>query len=136
MGIKSDLISEFDDEIIHEFLDHYSIMMDSLDMLIVDLSKPEIRERSLNELFRVFYNIKSASGFLQIEQMHRLSMFVEGVLEELRGINKTVNDDTITWLLNIHDMFNSWSNDLRNDNELSRIKYFLLKIPDLEKCNQ
>jgi two-component system chemotaxis sensor kinase CheA len=136
MGIKSDLISEFDDEIIHEFLDHYSIMMDSLDMLIVDLSKPEIRERSLNELFRVFYNIKSASGFLQIEQMHRLSMFVEGVLEELRGINKTVNDDTITWLLNIHDMFNSWSNDLRNDNELSRVKYFLLKIPDLEKCNQ
>jgi two-component system chemotaxis sensor kinase CheA len=133
MAMKSDLISNFEYEIVNEFLDHYSIMMDSLEILIVDLSKPEMFERSLNELFRVFHNIKSASGFLKIEQMHRLSTFVEEVLEELRSINKVVNDEVITWLLNISDMFTTWGFDLEHDYDLTHIKYFLLKTPDLDK---
>jgi two-component system chemotaxis sensor kinase CheA len=136
MGIQSDLIANFDYEIVDEFLNHYSIMMDSLEILIIDLSKPEMYERSLNELFRVFHNIKSASGFLKIEQMHRLSKFVEEVLEELRKINKTVNNDVITWFFNISDMFNAWNDDLENNNKLSHIKYTLLKTPDLEKSNK
>jgi len=135
MGIKSDLTANFDYEIVEEFLNHYSIMMDSLEILIIDLSKPEMYKRSLNELFRIFHNIKSASGFLKIEQMHRLSKFVEEVLEELQRINKIANDDVITWFLNISKMFNAWSDDLENDNELSHIKYTLLKTPDLETSN-
>jgi len=136
MGIRSDLVSEFDFEIVDEFLDHYSIMMDRLEVLIIDLEKPDMYERSLNELFRVFHNIKSASGFLKIEQMNRLSAFVEEVLEELRHIKNPVNDDVITWLLNISDMFNAWNDDMQNDNELSHVKYFLLKTPDLEQYNK
>ena len=135
MGIKSDLTANFDYEIVEEFLNHYSIMMDSLEILIIDLSKPEMYKRSLNELFRIFHNIKSASGFLKIEQMHRLSKFVEEVLEELQRINKIANDDVITWFLTISKMFNAWSDDLENDNELSHIKYTLLKTPDLETSN-
>ena len=136
MGVKSELTSNFDYEIVDEFLDHYSIMMDSMDILIIDLSKDDMHERSLNELFRVFHNIKSASGFLKIEQMYRLAIFVEEILEELRKINQPVNDDVINWLLQISDMFNTWNEDLTNDNMLSRVKYSLLKTPDLEKNNK
>jgi two-component system chemotaxis sensor kinase CheA len=133
MPMRSDLISNFEYEIVNEFLDHYSIMMDSLEILIIDLSKPEMYERSLNELFRVFHNIKSASGFLKIEQMHRLSTFVEEVLEELRNINDVVNEEVITWLFHISDMFTAWGNDLEHDYDLTHIKYLLLKTPDLDK---
>ena len=135
MGARSDLDSNFDYEIIDEFLDHYAIMVDSMEIMILDLSNQKRYERSINELFRVFHNIKSASGFLQIEQMSRLATYVEEILEELRKINKPVNDVVINWLLKISDMFATWNDDLKADNNLSHVKYTLLKTPDLEKYN-
>ncbi len=133
MGLRSDLDANFDFEIVDEFLDHYSIMVDSMEVMILDLSKPNMYERSVNELFRVFHNIKSASGFLQIQPMTKLAAFVEDALEELRKTDKPVNEETISWLLNISDMFASWQDDLRLDNEITHIKFSLLKLPDLEK---
>ncbi len=133
MGIRSDLDANFDFEIVDEFLDHYSIMIDSMEVMILDLAKENMYERSVNELFRVFHNIKSASGFLQIKPMTKLAGFVEDALEELRKINKPVNEETINWLLSISDMFATWQDDLKLDNELTRIKFSLLKLPDLEK---
>ncbi|MFA5454834.1 MAG: Hpt domain-containing protein [Sulfurimonas sp.] len=133
MGIRSDLDSNFDYEIVDEFLDHYSMMVDYMEVMILDLKKPNKYEQSINELFRVFHNIKSASGFLKIVQMSRLSAFVEDALEQIRTNHSSVNEETITWLLEISDMFAAWKDDLKLDNELTHIKYSLLKLPDLEK---
>ena len=133
MGIRSDLDENFDFEIVDEFLDHYSMMVESMEVMILDLQKPNMYERSINELFRVFHNIKSASGYLKIIPMNKLSAFVEDELEVLRKKKPPVSEETINWLLNISDMFATWQDDLKQDNELSKIKYSLLKIPDLEK---
>jgi len=132
MGIKSDLDSNFDYEVVDEFYDHYTLMVESMEVMILDLSKPDMYKRSVNELFRVFHNIKSASGFLKIEPMRRLSTFVEEVLEELRYKDKPVSESTLNWLLEISDIFAAWKDDMKNDNELTRVKYSLLKIPDLD----
>ncbi len=133
MGIRSDLETNFDFEIVDEFLDHYSMMVDSMEIMIIDLSKPNMQERSVDELFRVFHNIKSASGYLQIEAMTRLSTLVEDELEQLRNNSKPVNEETISWLLEISDMFALWQEDFKNNTALAKIRYALLKIPDLEK---
>jgi len=133
MGVRSDLDANFDFEIVDEFLDHYSMMVDSMEVMIIDLSKPNMYERSINELFRVFHNIKSASTYLKIIPMSKLAAFVEDELEELRTKKPPVSQETIDWLLNISDMFATWHDDLKLDNDLSKIKYSLLKIPDLEK---
>lgn len=132
MGVRSDLDSNFDYEIVDEFLDHYSMMVDHMESMIIDLSKPNMYERSVNELFRVFHNIKSASSFLKITPMAKLAAFVEDTLETIRTQHKSVNEETINWLLEVSDMFAMWKDDLKLDNELSRIKYSLLKLPDLE----
>lgn len=132
MGLKSDLYSNFDYEIVDEFLDHYSLMVDAMEVMILDLSKPNMYEQSINELFRVFHNIKSASGYLQITPMSKLSTFVEDILEEMRANHNNANEETINWLLKIDDMYNIWKNDIRLDKELSHIKYSLLKLPDLD----
>ena len=55
MGIRSDLDANFDYEIVDEFLDHYSMMVDSMEVMIIDLSKPNMYKRSTDELFRVFH---------------------------------------------------------------------------------
>lgn len=133
MGIKTDLDAEFDYEIVDEFYDHYSMMVESMEVMIIDLSNPMGYTRSVNELFRVFHNIKSASSYLKIEPMNRLSTFVEEVLEELREKDKPISEDTVTWLLEISDIYSQWKDDIREDNPLSKVRYALLKIPDLDK---
>jgi two-component system chemotaxis sensor kinase CheA len=133
MGIRSDLEANFDFDIVDEFLDHYSMMVESMEIMILDLEKSNMFARSVNELFRVFHNIKSASGYLKILPMSKLSAFVEDALEELRQTDKLENDEIITWLLEVSDMFAAWQNDLMEDNELSHIKYSLLKVPELKK---
>ena len=133
MGIRSDLDANFDFEIVDEFLDHYSMMVDSMEIMILDLSKISMQKRSIDELFRVFHNIKSASGYLQITPMTRLSTLVEDELEHLRSNTKPVNEETINWLLEISDMFGSWHDDFKNDNELTKVRFALLKIPDTQK---
>ena len=133
MGIRSDLDANFDFEIVDEFLDHYSMMVDSMEIMIIDLAKPSMYERSVNELFRVFHNIKSASGYLRITPMNKLATFVEDELEQLRKKKPPINSETTDWLLSISDMFATWQDDFKMDNELSKIKYSLLKIPDLEQ---
>ncbi|MEA1983601.1 MAG: Hpt domain-containing protein [Campylobacterota bacterium] len=133
MGVRSDLDANFDFEIVDEFLDHYSMMVDSMEVMIIDLAKPNMYQRSVDELFRVFHNIKSASGYLKIVPMSKLASFVEDELEILRTKKPPVSEETTNWLLAISDMFASWHDDLKLDNELSKIKYSLLKIPDLEK---
>jgi len=133
MGVRSELDANFDYEIVDEFLDHYSMMVDNMETLIIDLSKPNMFEQSINELFRVFHNIKSATGYLQVEQMQKLSAFVEDSLEQLRTKHETVNEETINWLLSISDMYAQWNEDLKLDNTLSHIKFALLKLPDLDK---
>ena len=133
MGIRSDLDASFDFEIVDEFLDHYSMMVDSMEVMIIDLSKPNMYSRSVNELFRVFHNIKSASGYLKIVPMNKLASFVEDALEELRKLDTPVSQETTDWLLEISDMFAAWHDDLKMDNELTHVKFSLLKLPDLDK---
>ncbi|SFV67915.1 FIG00470219: hypothetical protein [hydrothermal vent metagenome] len=130
MGVKSDLDTNFDFEIVEEFLDHYAMMVESMEIMILDLSKPNMYERSINELFRVFHNIKSASAYLKIVPMNKLAAFVEDELEKLRKRKPPVSQEMVDWLLDISDMFAAWQDDLKMDNELSKIKYSLLKIPD------
>ncbi len=132
MGIRSDLDANFDYEIVDEFLDHYSMMVDSMEVMIIDLSKPNMYKRSTDELFRVFHNIKSASGYLKIVPMNKLASFVEDTLEELRKRNTPISKETVDWLLEISDMFATWHDDLKLDNELTHVKFSLLKLPDLD----
>lgn len=132
MGTRSDLEASFDFEIVDEFLDHYSLMVDSMEIMIIDLQKSDMHDRVVNELFRVFHNIKSASGYLQITSMHKLSAFVEDALEVMRKSEKPVSKETIDWLLEISDMFALWQDDFREDRPLSKIHFSLLKLPDLD----
>ena len=100
MGIRSDLEANFDFEIVDEFLDHYSMMVDSMEIMIIDLSKPSMQVRCIDELFRVFHNIKSASGYLQIEPMLRLATLVEDELEQMRDKTKPINEEKNDYILN------------------------------------
>lgn len=132
MGIRTSLDAEFDYEIVDEFYDHYTMMVESMEVMILDLSKEASHKRSTDELFRIFHNIKSASGYLKIAPMNRLSQFVEEFLDELRQRDETIGEHTVNWLLEISDIFAQWRVDIKEDNDLTKVKYSLLNLPDLD----
>ena len=134
MGIRTDLEKNFDFEIIDEFLDHYAMMVEIMEPLIIDLGNEERFHRSIEELFRIFHNIKSATGYLKMEPMVRLATFAEDAFEQLRSRDTRVNEETITWLIRVSDMFLQWQEDFKMDNELSKINFSLLILPDMEKA--
>jgi chemotaxis protein histidine kinase CheA len=134
MGIRSVLEANFDFEIIDEFLDHYAMMIEIMEPLIIDLGNNERYHHSIEELFRIFHNIKSATGYLQVQPMVRLATFVEDALEHLRTRDKPVNEETITWFISVSDMFLQWQEDFKMDNELTKIHFSLLILPDMEKA--
>lgn len=133
MGIRSELETTFDFELIDEFLDHFAMMVDIMEPLIVDLGYEERYSRSVEELFRIFHNIKSASSYLKIEPMIRLATLVEDALEQLRACTTPANEETITWLISVSDMFIQWQEDFKMDNELSKVPFSLLILPDMER---
>lgn len=65
--------------------------------------------------------------------MMRLAAFTEDALEQLRSRDKIVNDETVTWLISVADMFMQWQEDLKMDNDLSKVHFSLLILPDMEK---
>jgi len=134
MGIRTDLENNFDFEIIDEFLDHYAMMIEIMEPLIIGLGHDDRYGRSVEELFRIFHNIKSATSYLKIEPMIRLSTFVEDALEQLRVRDTSANEETISWLISVSDMFLQWQEDFKMDNELSKINFSLLILPDMEKA--
>jgi two-component system chemotaxis sensor kinase CheA len=50
----------------------------------------------------------------------------------MRAYPGPASEDVINWLLEISDMFSQWQEDLKVDNDLAKIKFSLLKLPDLE----
>ena len=132
MGIRTSLDATFDYEILDEFYDHYTLMVESMEVMILDLSKDNSYKRSTDELFRVFHNIKSASGYLKIIPMNRLSQFVEEFLDDLRQRDEPIGEHTVSWLLEISDIFTQWKIDIKEDNDLTKVKYSLLNLPDLD----
>lgn len=132
MGVRRELEENFDFEVVDEFLDHYAMMLEVMEGLIIDLGNEERYSRSVEELFRIFHNIKSASGFLQMEPMVRLATFVEDALEQLRSYPGPANDDVVNWLLEINDIFLQWQDDFKLDGEMTKIQFSLLKLPDME----
>ncbi|MCV6606616.1 MAG: Hpt domain-containing protein [Campylobacterales bacterium] len=117
MGVKEDLESRFDFDIVDEFMDHYEATCDMLEPIILSLENPEMYERDINELFRVAHNLKSASGFLRLGLLHRLAGFMENTLEKARAQKGPASEEFIDWLLLISDQLNAWLKNLKDDSD-------------------
>ncbi len=135
MGLYSQLEIDFDLDIVEDFINHYAIMCENLEPLIIDLNKQENFESNIGELFRIFHNLKSAGGFLKLDPIVKLATLSEDVCEEARVLEGPASEDFIDWLLLISDQFNAYRLDIENDAEyFSMLNPLIIKVPlNLEK---
>ncbi|MDR0747059.1 MAG: Hpt domain-containing protein [Helicobacteraceae bacterium] len=132
MGILDQAHKDFDYEIVDEFIDHFEVMKDSMQPAILALENEVGYHNRIDELFRIFHNLKSASSYLRFERINRLSAFVENSLEELRKLSPPP-ERYIDWMLLVSDQFNVWFLDLINNRErFTPIDITLFNDPSVE----
>ncbi len=130
MGVFTDLETEYDLEIVEEFLSHYSFMIEALEPLIIGLEKQELYKINIDEVFRIFHNIKSSSGYLKISEINKLVTLGEEVLEECRKVDGQASKELINWLLLLSDQLQVYKEDLEtNKKEMSKTNHNIIKIP-------
>lgn len=134
MGVKKDLEESFDFDIVDEFLDHYDFICETLEPIILGLEEKENYNNNINELFRIFHNLKSATGFLNLKIINNLAKFTEDVLEDARKLEGPATNEFIDWLLAISDQLNAWLKNFKNDHkEYTHLNGKIVDIPvDLE----
>jgi len=130
MGIYSALELDFDLDIVEDFVNHYAIMCENMEPLIINLNKAEFYESNIGELFRIFHNLKSAGGFLKLEPIVKLSSLAEDVIEEARSLEGPASEEFIDWLLLISDQFEKYRQDLEDDADyFSVLNPLIIKVP-------
>jgi two-component system chemotaxis sensor kinase CheA len=130
MGIRTRLEQQFDYDIVDEFLDHFDIMTEMMEPSIVALENASVRSDKINELFRIFHNIKSAASFLKLERIHLLAELAEEMMERLRADENAADEKVIDWLLLVSDQMRAWYLELSEDGELESIDPKILNIPE------
>jgi len=131
MGVRTRLEEEFDYDIVDEFLDHFDIMTEGMEYIIIALENGNERIEKINELFRIFHNIKSATGFLKIDQINHLAEISEDLMESIRNNPNTLSEEVIDWLLLVNDQFRTWCEQLEDDEEFEDINPKILNIPEI-----
>ena len=128
MGIQDYLYNEFDSNVVEEFLMMLDIMEDNLDLTIERLYSDY--EEAINDLFRMFHNLKSATAYLKIKRIHNFAHFVEDVLDKAR--KKTAADDEfIDWLFKVADQFHEWYGNIDRNEELAPLHPDIFKVPKI-----
>lgn len=122
------LEENFDYEILDEFMDHFSMATESIEILTINLEKPEYYKRNIDELFRIFHNIKSATAFLKIQLINDFSIEVEDLLDKMRDEEGPATAEVVDWLLLCDDQMAEWNINLRQDEDLAPLNQ-ALRIP-------
>ncbi|MGP1532653.1 MAG: Hpt domain-containing protein [Campylobacter sp.] len=130
MGILKSLEIDYSYDIVEEFLSHYSLMCDLMEPLIIGLARNDRYNANINELFRIFHNIKSASSFMKLNPIFKLTTLAEEICGEARELQGPANDDFVDWLLLVSDQFEKYKNDIETDAEFFGVlDTNIVKIP-------
>ena len=128
MKMQDYLYSEFDSSVVEEFLMMLDILEDNLDLTIERLYNDY---DAINDLFRMFHNLKSATSFLKIKRISNFAHFVENILDKARS-NKKVDKELIDWLFKASEQFHKWYQNIDRNEELDPINPNIFKIPKIK----
>lgn len=130
MGLAVELERNFGDEIVGEFIGHFGVMCDVMVPHINALRAGNDIGHNMDELFRIFHNIKSALAYLQLDKISKLAALGEEYLDEVRVDKRVISDQLARWLTIVADQMSDWQDDLENDHPyLSRTRREIIRLP-------
>ncbi|AFL67765.1 Hpt domain-containing protein [Sulfurospirillum barnesii] len=132
MGILKQLEVDYDIEIVGDFLSHYAIMCENMEPLIIGLSKENRYGENIDDLFRIFHNMKSAAAFLRLDPIIKLAALCEDIVEEARMLRGPASEPFIDWLLLVSDQFEKYRKDVEgNAPFFTVLNPLIIKVPHM-----
>jgi len=128
MGILDKLYEEYDYDIVDEFVNQWDYIIDEIDIVIERLEKEDEYKEAVNELFRIFHSLKSATAFLKLTRINIFAKLVEDVLESARNKDKPT-EEFVDWMFLASGQIAKWYEEITHNKELSPIDGRLLKLP-------
>jgi len=128
MGILDKLYEENDFDIVDEFINQWDYIIDEIDIVIEKLEKDDEYKEAVNELFRIFHSLKSATAFLKLTRINIFAKLVEDVLESARNKDKPT-EEFVDWMFLASGQIAKWYEEITHNKELSPIDGRLLKLP-------
>jgi len=128
MGILDKLYEEYDYDIVDEFVNQWDYIIDEIDIVIERLEKEDEYKEAVNELFRIFHSLKSATAFLKLTRINVFSKLVEDVLESARNKDKPT-EEFVDWMFLASGQIAKWYEEITHNKELSPIDGRVLKLP-------
>lgn len=117
MGIKTTLESEYDYDVVDEFLEYLFAFEASSEAAAMNLSKPELFKGVMEEIYRMFHNLKSACGYLKLEPFVKLLVLGEDIFDVARECKGPANEKFINWVLVMRDQIVIWEHELLDDKD-------------------
>jgi len=106
--------------IAEEFIDHLHVMITTLEPSALGLDKKDDYYENIDDIFRIFHNLKASSQYFNLQPLEKVSRFAETNLEELRSVENAdmINTDPITdWVLLMHDQLAIWAGELDQEKD-------------------
>lgn len=139
-----DNINYLDDiEIVKEFLIESNDHLDSIESKILTLEKYTDNLDIINSIFRSLHSIKGSSGFLDLQDICKVSHELETILDETRKSKIKISPDIIETLYEgvdilrrLREIVVNKANNRNASNDVINIYPLLLKISTILKNNQ
>lgn len=117
MGIKTELESEYDYDVVDEFLEYLFVFEASSETTIMSLSKKEHFKDAIEEIYRMFHNLKSACGYLKLEPFVKLLALGEDIFDVARECEGPANEAFVNWVFILRDQLVIWEHELLDDKD-------------------
>jgi two-component system chemotaxis sensor kinase CheA len=98
------LSMEADRALYEDFLTEARESIESIEVKILELEQDPLNVSVINEIFRPFHTIKGVSGFLNLNQIRRLTHAVEDLLDQARKGKTTMGKPEIDLILESVDL--------------------------------
>ncbi|BAI80672.1 two-component system, chemotaxis family, sensor kinase CheA [Deferribacter desulfuricans SSM1] len=93
-----------DNDSLKELLDSFEDYLSSIEHIIVELEKEKILDKQkVNELFRIFHNIKGDAGYVGFKFIERYAHMIENVLDKVRNEELTFDEKASDLILRAID---------------------------------
>lgn len=110
-----------DAELLADFIEEARENLSSIELNILSLEHDPDDKDAINAVFRPFHSIKGVSGFLNLQDINRLSHQVENLLDAARSDALPVTDRLIDVVLQATDILNKLLDQIEDTADPSRI---------------
>lgn len=118
---------EFEQELREIFKEQFVNNSVDVKNSIVKLGDCDTYEDAVNNLFRIFHSIKANSTYFGYEDITKLAVTVENVLNALRDINPPIGEGVLEWFDKVEHQYSVWTNEMQeSEEEFSRVNVELL----------